>query len=120
MDTKTFSGTIESAYGRTFSPALKFEGEYDAYSTVAELRSSKDFPDDKEILAYVNAQRKANARQKLMQETLNEAGVEKPTLANDPQMQLKNIIKSLEASGKHTHEAAVQIAEQVLGVKLAA
>lgn len=119
MKTETFKGTIESAYGQTVSPALKFEGTYEAYESITELRASKDFPADKEIVAFVNSQNKANARQKLMQETLTAAGYSKPTLENDQQLQLRTLVKVFVASGKSESEAQA-IAESTLGVKMAA
>lgn len=118
MKTETFSGTIESAYGSTLPSAVKFNGDFQAYETYEEAQSAQDLPSRDEQLALINNKRKANARQKSMQAALDAAGISKPTL-EDPQVQLKTIIKALVASGKD-EATATQIAEVTLGVKLAA
>lgn len=117
MKTEKFSGTIESAYGSQLDTALKFEGTFEAYESVDEVKAGNDFPNNDEILAFVNNKRKANARQKSMTETLTAAGINKPTL-DDPQVQLATIIKALVASGK-SKDDATKLAEATLGVKLA-
>ena len=119
MKVETFSGTIESAYGNPVSPALKFNGSFEAYESVDAVRSGNDYPNDEEILSFVNNKRKANARQKAMQVALDTAGYVKPTLESDVQLQLRTLIKVYVASGKSEAEAQ-QIAETTLGQKLAA
>jgi len=118
MKTEKFSGTIESAYGSTLPAAVKFDGTFEAYENYDEASKAQDLPSRDEQLALINNKRKANARQKSMQAALDAAGVSKPTL-DDPQVQLKTIIKALVASGKD-EATATQIAEATLGVKLAA
>jgi hypothetical protein len=115
MKTETFKGTIESAYGRTLPNKLTFSGEFEAYETVDELRAANKYPSDDDIVSFVNAKEKSNARQKAMNETLNAAGIEKPTM-DDPQVQLATIIKALRASGR-SEEEAISLAEGTLGVK---
>jgi hypothetical protein len=115
MKTETFKGTIESAYGRTLPNKLTFSGEFEAYETVDELKAANKYPSDDDIVSFVNAKEKANARQKAMNETLSAAGIEKPTM-DDPQVQLATIIKALRASGRSEDEA-ISLAEATLGVK---
>jgi hypothetical protein len=119
MKTEKFSGTIESAYGNPVSPALKFDGTFDAFESLDEIRQANEHPSNDEIVAFVNNKRKANARQKSMQAALDAAGYVKPTLESDVQLQLRTLIKVFEAAGKSRDEA-VQIAETTLGAKLAA
>jgi hypothetical protein len=119
MKTETFKGTIESAYGATVSPSLSFNGEFQAYENVTEIRAGNDFPNDEEITSFVNNKRKANARQKAMQVVLDAAGYVKPTLESDVQLQLRTLIKVFVASGKSEAEAR-NIAETTLGATLAA
>jgi hypothetical protein len=116
MKTETFKGTIESAYGKPVSPILKFEGEYQAFETVDELKEKNEFPKDEDIVDFVNNRRKANARQKAMQAQLDNAGYEKPTLDTDPQLQLKTLYKVFIAAGKSDAEARA-IASSTLGVE---
>jgi hypothetical protein len=117
MKAETFKGTIESAYGSPLATPLSFSGSFDAYESYDEASTANDLPSRDEQLAFVNNKRKANARQKAMQTALDAAGINKPTL-DDPQVQLKTIIKALVASGKSEADAT-QIAEATLGVKLA-
>jgi hypothetical protein len=115
MKSETFKGTIESAYGKTLPQKLTFSGSFEAYENVQELRDANVFPKDEDIVAFVNAKEKANARQKAMNEVLSAAGIEKPTL-EDPQVQLATIVKALRASGRSEDEA-IALAETTLGVK---
>lgn len=114
MKTETFSGTIESAYGKPVSPALKFDGKYEAFESVEEVRSKNEFPSDDEVVNFVNNKRKANARQKSMQSALDAAGYEKPTLENDDQLQLRTLYKVFIAAGKGEQEAK-DLASSTLG-----
>lgn len=116
MKSETFKGTIESAYGNPLATALKFEGSFDAYETYEEAQTANDLPSRDEQVAFVNNKRKANARQKSMQAALDAAGISKPTL-EDPQVQLRTMIKVLVASGRSDAEAT-QLAEATLGVSL--
>ena len=116
MKSETFKGTIESAYGNPLPSALKFEGSFEAYESYDEASTANDLPSRDEQLAFVNNKRKANARQKSMQSALDAAGITKPTL-EDPQFQLKSMIKILVTAGR-SEEAATQLAESTLGVKL--
>lgn len=113
MKNERFSGTIESAYGKPVSPALKFDGTYDAYESVEEIKSKNDYPSDDEIVAFKNNQRKANARQKAMQAALDAAGYEKPTLENDRALQVRTLVKVFLAAGKSEAEATA-LAESTL------
>lgn len=117
MKPTSFTGTMENAYGRPLPSPIKFEGSFDAYETLDEVRSKNEFPSDKEILDFVNAKEKANARQKSMNAALEAAGIVKPTL-EDPQVQLLQMIKILKAAGR-SDEDATTLAETTLGVKLA-
>src|SRR5262245_15861989 len=114
MKTEKFSGTIESAYGKPVSPALKFEGEYNAFENKEEVASKNELPSDDELVAFVNNKRKANARQKAMQAALDAAGYEKPTLETDPQLQLRTLYKVFTAAGKSDAEAKT-LASSTLG-----
>jgi hypothetical protein len=112
-----FEGTIENAYGKSVSPALNFEGFYDAFENPEECRNRGEWPKDSEVLDWRNSQRKANERQKSMTAALTAAGYEKPTLESDVQLQLKSLIKTYMAA-KKTFEEAKAIAESTLGATL--
>ena len=116
MKTETFKGTIESAYGNPLPSALKFEGTYQAFTTYEEAQAENELPSKDEVVAFINNKRKANERQKSMQAALDAAGITKPTL-EDPQFQLKSMIKILVSAGRSEAEAT-QLAEATLNVKL--
>jgi hypothetical protein len=114
MKTEKFSGTIENAYGQTLPNAVKFEGSYEAYENIDEIKAANDMPNNDEIVSFVNARRKANKRQQAMTAALDAAGIQKPTDEN-PEVALKNMVKILKAQGK-TDAQAEQIAKSVLGI----
>ena len=113
MVKETFKGTIESAYGETLATALNFEGEFDAFETIDEVKTANDFPSNDEILKFVNDKRKASKRQAAMTATLEAAGIAKPTLEN-PKVQYAQMVKVLIANGK-TEAKAKEIASAALG-----
>lgn len=131
MFNEKFKGTIESAYGQTLQTPLKFEGSFDAFgvekptsdadhaAAIEEIKAKNEFPKDEDIVNFVNNKRKANARQKSMQAAMDAAGIVKPTLETDEQLQLRTIYKALVASGKYTDEKAKEIASTTLGVQWA-
>jgi hypothetical protein len=132
MTKETFKGIIESANGKKLreltqkdgSPIagldaagrLNYSTEYTYFDSIEELKSAPDaYPSDKDILNFVNAQRKANARAAAINKELENAGVVKPTLENDDQMVLRTIYKGLIAA-KKSHEEARAIASQSTGI----
>ena len=119
-----FDGTMENAYGSALKDA-SYKPGFDAVKAIAfkgtyeHILNFEDIPRDEklseaDILKVVNDARKANARQKAMQDALDNAGVVKPTLESSPELQLRNMVKSLVASGKYTEEAATQFAKAAL------
>lgn len=115
MKTETFKGTIENAYGQPLETALAFDGSFEKLEKGDEI-PAKESPDSDEILSYVNSKRKANARQKAMQVVLDAAGIEKPTLENNVDLQVRTMVKSLVASGKYNEEQATTFAKTALGL----
>lgn len=115
MTTETFKGTIENAYGQPLDKAIAFSGDFEKLEKGDEI-PAKENPDAEEILNYVNSKRKANARQKAMQTVLDAAGIEKPTLENNVDLQVRTMVKSLVASGKYSEEQATTFARTALGL----
>jgi len=114
MKTETFKGTVAQAYGQTLPTAIAFEGTYGAFENISEVREKNEYPTDDEIVSFVNARNKANARQKAMTAALDAAGVVKPTLENDKDFAIRNMVKILVAQGKSQSEAE-QLAQTLLG-----
>lgn len=122
MKTEKLEGKIETAFGKTMAEhgrtePILYSGEVTVFETAEEVRSAGEWPNDKTIVSMVNQARKNNERAKLMNAAIADAGIQKPTLENDQQLQLKTLIKVYVAAGKSEAEAQ-QIAETSLGVKL--
>jgi len=118
-ETTTVEGTIENAFGRKLDKPLNYKGEY------RKLLSFDAIPDnerlsEKDILGVVNEARKANARQKAMAESLEDAGIKKPVVGPSAEGLIEAarvMVKTLVATGKSESDA-IQLAETMLGVKL--
>ena len=118
MKTETFTGTIEQAYGKTLATPISYNAEYELFESAAELRSKNEWPSDSDIVKFKNAQVKANARQKATVAALDAAGIVKPTLENDDQLKLREMVKILVAAGKSDAEART-LASATLGIEWA-
>lgn len=120
-----FKGKIESAYGRNLNEnkftsgvavnALDYEASFDEIQGY-EFIPEKEMPSRKEILAFVNNKRKANARQQAVTDALDAAGVIKPTLETDVDLQVAGMVRSMVASGKYTTDTATAKARAILGL----
>lgn len=115
MVTETLKGTMNSAYGQTLPKPIAFSGTVELYESFDAIPDAEK-PDSSDILAFVNNKRKANARQKFMNDALQAAGIQKPTLEDNPELQVATMVKALRASGKYTTEQAETIARQALGL----
>lgn len=119
MKTETFSGTVESAYGKVLPTPVKFSGSFEAVEKVDEI------PDDEklgpaDILQVVNAKRKASARAAATNEALQAAGIAKPD-PNDPAVIRQNLVKQFmkqykvdETTAEKILDAAAQAAGAVV------
>jgi hypothetical protein len=105
MKIEKLSGTMENAYGNKLDTPINYEGEFQAYETKAEIVSANDMLSDDEVVAARNSQRRAAARQRLMQAALDAAGIKKPTLETSAELRYKNIYDALVAAGKSASEA---------------
>lgn len=127
MKTKTFTAVAKNAYGKPL-PELKTEsgtpvpasvtynGEYTAYTAIEEVKAANDLPNDTEVVKFRNAQRKGKARAAAAQAKFDELGIIKPTIENDPQMQLKGMYDIFVAA-KKTPEEARALASAALGIE---
>ena len=113
VKTVEFDGVMENAYGKELETALSFDGSYEHILNFESI-PAKELPDNDDLLTLVNNKRKANARQKAMQAVLDNAGIKKPTLENDRDLQIRTMVKVLVATGK-TEAVARQIAETAIG-----
>lgn len=95
MKADTFKGTVESAYGEKLATPVSFSGTYDAFESYDELKTANELPSNDEVLSFVNAKRKNNARQKSMTEALEAAGISKPD-PNDPAVVKATMLRNID------------------------
>jgi hypothetical protein len=114
MTTKTISGSIETAYGKTLDTPLAYSGEATQYDSVQEAKD-KDagvWPSEKEVLKSVNADAVQSATASARKSALDAAGIKPPT-AEDPDVAFKILVKTMLAQGK-SQDVAEQLAKQML------
>lgn len=114
---ENFEGEIKTAYGQSLPTALKYTGSYEKLTSYDAI-PRKELPDEADILDVVNNARKANARQKAMQEVLDKAGIKKPEVSQSAEGKLvaaKIIASTLVKTGMG-EEQAMQIAKAQLGL----
>ena len=109
MKTETFSGTVESAYGKVLPSPVKFSGSFEAFESFAEVQAAKEEPSNDDIVTIVNAKRKAAARATATTEALQAAGIAKPD-PNSPEVMRANTIKTL----MKLHNISEAVATQIL------
>jgi hypothetical protein len=113
--TVTGTGVIETAYGQEVKPAIPYEFSYEAYETFEEAARNNALLSNKEHLNAINNKEKAQARSKKVAELLEAKGYKKPTLENNPDLQLKTLVQVLVAAGR-SEEDATQVAKMTLGI----
>jgi hypothetical protein len=117
MVQKTFKSKAFNAYGNKLDSPLSYEGNYNAFENIGEVRASNAYPSDGEVVKFLNAKSKAKARAAAMTAALDAIGIVKPTLENDEQLRLKEMFKVLMSSKKYTEDAARTLASDTLGIE---
>ena len=114
MKTTTFSGEVASAYGETLPKPIAFSGSYDAFESYEEVSGANELPSNDEVVAFVNAKRKANARAKATTAALEAAGISKPD-PNSPEVLRSNMVKNLMKLKGLSESEASQIVAGLMG-----
>jgi hypothetical protein len=112
MATKTISGTIETAYGKTLDTPLSYTGSVELFDSVQDAKDAGQWPSEKEILKSVNADRIQSETASARKAALDAAGIKAPT-AENPEVAFKILVKTLLAQGK-TQDKAEQLAKAML------
>ena len=115
MKTETFKAEAGSGRGKTFDTPLPYSGEYLVYETAEEIKAANDWPSDGDIVEYRNTQRKLAARNKALNQALDDAGIEKQTIENSETLRLSGMVKILVASGM-TEDEATNVAKTTLNI----
>jgi len=105
MKTESFAGKAESAYGQNLSKPVAFSGTFEAFETYAEVEAAKELLSNDEVVKVVNTKRKMSAVNSARQSALDAAGIVKPTLEGNRDLQIAGIVKSLVAAGQSEDEA---------------
>ena len=119
MENKTANATAATAYGKALPQPIKYEYTWEVYQNIDEVKAKGDMLSDDEVIKVRNTERQQNARQKALQAALDAAGVVKPTIENDEQLRLRDMVKVLLSSKRYTEEQARQLASQTLGIQWA-
>ena len=121
MTEKTGSSTAKTAYGKPLDTPITYSFKWSEYDTPAEVVAAKAEMTLEEQRKTRNAESLANARSKALKSALDDAGIVKPTLENDEQFALREMLKNLMAaklpdgSKRFTEEQARALASQTLG-----
>lgn len=115
MKNVTSTGTIETAYGTKLDTPIPYEFSYEAFESFEEAARANELLSNKEHLNAINNGRKAASRSAKVASLLEEKGIKKPTLENNPDLQLKTLVSVLVAAGR-SEEDATQVAKMTLGI----
>jgi hypothetical protein len=119
MKNLTDSSVAKTANGKKLDNPIKYEFSWSEFADYAEVVSEKKVPTEAEIVSFLNSTAKSNARQAALTAALTAAGIEKPTIENDPQLRLRTVYKSIMAGGDVTEAEARAMASQVTKVQWA-
>jgi hypothetical protein len=116
MVKKTGNATAKTAYGKVLDEAIPYQYQWDAYESIEEVRAANDLLTDAEVVKVRNTERQNNARQAKLTAELTARNINKPTLENDEQHRLKEMLKVLMSSKKYTEAEARELAATTLGL----
>lgn len=85
---------LTDAAGNPGPATLNYAGEFPKYGTPEDVRAANAWPDDKKIVKFVNRDAQSKAKSAAMAAAVESAGLVKPTIANDPQLRLKDAADS--------------------------
>ena len=97
MKKVTFTGTVEEYQKTKLDKPIEYSGETDNYENISELKSSEDWPNDSDILKFVNGRKLTSAKAAAYQ-TATKALKEKYEAS--PEYQRKNLIDAMLAMKK--------------------
>jgi hypothetical protein len=106
-----FSGEVSEYQGRPVSPAIKYSGESKEYETIAEVKEAGEWPNDKEILTFVNKKAFTAAKAKSYQEATKEL---KKAYEDSPEYKFAETVKNIMAmNSKLSRAQAEELAKSI-------
>ena len=118
MKSNTSKATAKTAFGKAIEP-FTYEYTFDSYENHDEVVAAKDELTAAEVVKVRNTERQNNARQAALTPQLTARNIFKPTLENDEQHRLKEMLKVLMSSKKYSEDEARALAATTLGLEWA-
>lgn len=120
MVKQTKSTEVKMFESKKLPTPVKYSWTWTNYPDFETLEKAGDTLSNEEQLKFRNDERELKARGKAQTAALKAAGFEKSTEENNPQIALKNMVKTLmtkknpDGTSKHTLESARALASQLL------
>jgi hypothetical protein len=92
---KTATATAYTAHGKKLDTPVTFTYTWSVYGNIEDVKSADKMPNEKAIAKMVTAAAKGSARSAGQSEAFEALGIVKPTAADDPQIGLKDMAKTL-------------------------
>lgn len=119
---KTATATAYTAHGKKLENPVTFSYTWSVFGTAEDVRTADKWPSEKKIAKMVTAMEKGSARSAGQAEAFEALGIVKPTAADDPQIGLKDMLRTLlqlknaDGTAKFTLEEARKRAALATGV----
>lgn len=104
MTAKTGTGKVEEYQGKPVTPAIDYSFDYSVYDNLTEAKQSEDWPNDSDILKWVNQTAERSAKASSYQKAVAEL---KTKYEASPEFRKANFIKSAIAMGFALDEATM-------------
>lgn len=92
---KTATATAYTAHGKKLDTPITFDYTWSVYGSSDDVKAADKWPNDRKIAKMVTAMEKGSARSAGQAEAFEAAGIVKPTAANDTQVALKDMFRTL-------------------------
>lgn len=102
MTAKTGSGSVEEYQGKPVSPVINYTFEYSVHDTLTEAKNSEDWPNDSDILKWVNQTAERSAKASAYQKAVADL---KAKYEASPEFRQAQFVKSAVAMGFSPDEA---------------
>jgi hypothetical protein len=120
LEKKSSTGKTSAARGKTF-PEISYPFVWTEYKNDESMVEANDQMTLEEQRKERNKQRKLKARNAAQNVALDAAGIEQSTAENDPQVRLKDMLRTLltaklaDGTPKYTEEKAREMASDLVG-----
>jgi hypothetical protein len=109
---ETKSAEVSTVLGKSLDTPVKFDYTYDVYETVEDVRAAGEWPNDKEILSYVNGKAERNALSGARAKAIADVSKE---IRDTPEFKREELIKNIMSTANKSRSEAEALAALVLG-----